>query len=589
MATILPSTRPKASDRISSAELDVLGRLESLPNDWIVLHSLWLKTHRVKQDAEADIVVISDRAVLVVEIKGGDVWRDDEGWHFRPKRGGEESVKREGPIDQARGAYYALRSHLSEIGREDLVDGYVWGYGAILVDCTLQVGTHDAGIDEEMIVDQRRYPSGLGGFVSGLASYWAPRVQGQTHHAGRQPRPLQLSISSQARQQIASLLRPRLDRVVGVAAHVAGSESSIWQLTEQQMSALDYAAAEPRNLLIGSAGTGKTFLAVEQARRKVADGLRVLFVCFNGLLARTIAAEFQNPASSAITVINYHQLALGLVRHSGRTIEFCEDWASFDERLREHLVDIVSDIRDSDRYDYLIVDEAQDLMSESFLDLLDCLLRGGLKNGSWLVAVDTQQAIFRNHFDKRKFEDLCEHGRKTTLDINCRNTREIATFVHAMSGIGSVSVRSARGQMPAVRYYADRTEYIRILKKVVNELIQSFLNAALSPAEIVILALDKSFLPAEIRQPGFFLRLAKDIDPANPDRESIRIGTIQAFKGLESSAVVLVGFDRFDQDLYRDLFYVGASRARAVLRLLLPENCDHVKRALPEIIRLLAI
>src|SRR5260221_10223914 len=117
MATILPRVRPVTSDGVSLAQLDVLDALAKLPVDWTVLHSLWLKTHAVKLHAEADFVVISDRAVLLLEVKGGEVWRDDDGWHFRRKSGAGENVKAEGPLDQARGAYYAARAHLREIGR----------------------------------------------------------------------------------------------------------------------------------------------------------------------------------------------------------------------------------------------------------------------------------------------------------------------------------------------------------------------------------------------------------------------------------------------------------------------------------------
>jgi len=590
MATVLPRSHPVASDRVSPSELDVLRRLEALPKDWIVLHSLWLKTHRVKRDAEIDFVVVTDQAVLLLEVKGGNVWRDDDGWHFQPTRGGEETIKREGPIEQVRGAYYALRSHFRDVKRPDLFEEYVWGFGAILPDCTLQVDPRDPGIDRAMILDEREYPSGLDTYLSRLVSYWTARIQGQTHQTGRHSQSVHLRISTQTRQQLKGFLRPKMEQVVGVAAHVANSEREICELTEQQVRALDFAAAEPRNILIGAAGTGKTFLAVEQARRKVEEGQRVLFVCFNSLLARTIAPEFQSLGQEKIFVTNYHQLALRLVRESGRTITFCEGWGDFEKELREHLVDVVSDMQERDRYDYLVMDEAQDLMSESFVDLLDCLVQGGFRSGSWLVAVDTQQAIFRSNFDRKVYDRLCDWGRKTTLDINCRNTREIATYVYAISGgVGSVSVKAASGEMPVVRYYTDKQSYHRLLKKVVNELIQSFVSATMPVSGITILASDKSFLTAEMKQPGFFLRGIRDIDPEDSDLGAIRAGTIQAFKGLESSAVVLVGFEQFDQTLFRDLFYVGASRARAVLRILLPEHCKQVARALPEIVRLLGL
>ncbi|MBK8686899.1 MAG: NERD domain-containing protein [Betaproteobacteria bacterium] len=104
MAILHPSTRPIASDGVSQAELDVLDALASGPPDWHVLHSLWLKSHQRKRDAEVDFIVVTSAGVLCLEAKGGDVWRDDAGWHFRPKRGGKEDVRPHGPIDQCAGA-----------------------------------------------------------------------------------------------------------------------------------------------------------------------------------------------------------------------------------------------------------------------------------------------------------------------------------------------------------------------------------------------------------------------------------------------------------------------------------------------------
>ena len=63
MAAVFPSVRPSASDSVSQAERDVLDALATLPTDWQVIHSLWLKTHRVKLHAEADFILVTDRVV----------------------------------------------------------------------------------------------------------------------------------------------------------------------------------------------------------------------------------------------------------------------------------------------------------------------------------------------------------------------------------------------------------------------------------------------------------------------------------------------------------------------------------------------
>lgn len=588
MANVFPRVRPSPSERVSEAELEVLGELSGLPSDWIVLHSLWLKTHSFKLNAEADFVVITDKAVLILEVKGGLVWRAEDGtWHFRTKSGRDGGTKREGPLEQARGAYYAIAEHLRAIGRESLFDNYAWGYGAILPECVLKFTKADSAHDQRMVLDERGWPGTLHPFLASLSAYWSERLRGELYHTRRDRDGPRESITPATRTEIAACLRPRLDVGTSLAGLIAGSEHQILRLTDQQLLALDHAEGEPRNLLLGAAGTGKTVLALEQARRRATGGAKILYVCFNSFLARTVAADIRRRRQPNVVAMNYHHLAIDLVRKSGGRIEFADDWEDFSAALQESLEALVSNIDDRERYDYLVVDEAQDLMSDPFLDLLDCLLKGGLKGGSWLFALDTDQILFRENFDAAALKRVGDFGRRLPLPLNCRNTKPIAAYVRAISGAGSVSVRSAEGENPVVRYYESRPDYLRILKRVVNELVASLADIGRPASHVTVLTADRNFLPPQILEPGFFLRTARFFDPEDGEADVIRLATIQSFKGLECAAIVLVGLERFDSPTYRDLFYVGASRAHAALRILLPANCDHIEKSLPEITRLL--
>jgi hypothetical protein len=564
--------------------LDVLHALEKLPDDWIVLHSLWLKTHMVKVHAEADFVVLTDRAALIIEAKGGEVWRDADGWHFRTKSGSRENVKNEGPLDQARGAYYAIRNHLESHGRRDLFDSHVWGYGAVFPECVHKRDSRDTASDPQLILDMTGFPSSLRAFVDALTEYWNSRLAGETNHP--RWRAVQLDpLPVSRRREICEFLRPEMEKVVGVGAEVASSERELIRLTDKQLAALDFASAEPRNIFVGSAGTGKTVLAVEQARRMSEAGLRVLFVCFNSLLAGLVQLDLERKRVNTVTAVNYHQLAIRLVRSSGLRLPASDDWETFESWLRDVVVDIVANLPDSERFDVLVVDEAQDLMTSTFIDLLGCLVSGGLQDGRWLMALDLQQAIFRKNFDKRAFEELSQLGRKVPLELNCRNTRPIAAYVKGVSGVGSVSTRAATGEMPVVRYFADRASYMRLLKKVVNDLVTGFEAAGYPASDIVILTAENSYLPEDVLKSSFFLRSMRRVQHDDVDANHIRYSTVQAFKGLEARAVVLVGFEHFETEAARELFYVGASRARGALRILLPEKCDHMQRVAGEIAR----
>ena len=588
MAAVFPSVRPIASDDVSQAERDVLDALALLPSDWQVIHSLWLKTHRVKLHAEADFILVTNRAVLILEVKGGNVWRDEEGWHFQSKSGQTKSTKKEGPFDQARGAYYALREHLENSGRKELFDDYIWGYGVICPDCVMNISQRDAFIDPCMLLDEREFPGGLQKFVELLTNYWVSRYGKGDIDRVKFNRNRRETISSGKRTEIVSALRPAFELVIGPGASSVHANKDLIALTEHQLAALDFISMEPRNLLLGSAGTGKTILAVEQARRKASEGKRVLLLCFNKLLSRKLMSRFTEAKQSNIDISSYHQFAISLCEKKGVQRPISESWGEFCIALRSALEEIFTRLVEEDYYDYLVIDEAQDLMSDEFMDLVDLMLRGGLRSGSWMMACDLQQAIFRGNFNMNLFNKISGWARKTPLKVNCRNTRQIAAYVTGLSGVGSTDTGVVNGEMPVIRYFDSVNDYLRILKKLVNELIQSFLETGLPLSDIVILYGSSEYVPAEIMKPGFFLRVpmvAEELYSSGTD--TIQVSSVQGFKGLEGRAVVLVGIPDLLSTAWREIFYVGASRAKTNLRIILPNTCQQVKSALPEIMNLL--
>jgi len=172
--------------------------------------------------------------------------------------------------------------------------------------------------------------------------------------------------------------------------------------------------------------------------------------------------------------------------------------------------------------------------------------------------------------------------------VNCRNTRQVAAYVTGISGVGSPVTQGIDGETPIVRYFEDRNSYLRLLRKLVNELIQSFLDAELPLSEIAILYGNSDYVPKEIMVPGFFLRTARTTAELCPLQEDcIQVCSIQGFKGLEARAVVLVGIEDLTTTIWRDLFYVGASRAKTNLRIILPTSCQEIKTSLTFITQLL--
>jgi cytosine/adenosine deaminase-related metal-dependent hydrolase len=68
MAKIFPSVRPSVSEKVSDAELAVYDSLAESNDKWLVIHSLWLKSHSRKLHAQADFILITENPVLILEV-----------------------------------------------------------------------------------------------------------------------------------------------------------------------------------------------------------------------------------------------------------------------------------------------------------------------------------------------------------------------------------------------------------------------------------------------------------------------------------------------------------------------------------------
>ena len=90
-------------------------------------------------------------------------------------------------------------------------------------------------------------------------------------------------------------------------------------------------------------------------------------------------------------------------------------------------------MEDPPQWDALVVDEAQDLLTGAASDLLDTVLVGGWKTGTWRLYLDPLQDIFvASH--REVIDRTCADGMQFRLKINCRNTAEIGRETSIATG-----------------------------------------------------------------------------------------------------------------------------------------------------------
>ena len=109
------------------------------------------------------------------------------------------------------------------------------------------------------------------------------------------------------------LLVPTVMLRVPLAEEIVEEEVALIELTEEQGLLLARMGRTPRLAVTGCAGSGKTMLAVEHAKRLAAGGTKVLFVCFNKALQQHLR---DRERTSGVDFFTFHGLCTHLAKRA---------------------------------------------------------------------------------------------------------------------------------------------------------------------------------------------------------------------------------------------------------------------------------
>jgi superfamily I DNA/RNA helicase len=320
------------------------------------------------------------------------------------------------------------------------------------------------------------------------------------------------------------LLAPSVTIEVPMAAAFRDEDAALVELTREQSLLLAHMARNPRMAVFGCAGSGKTMLAVEHARRLADGGADVLFVCFNKALAAHLATTEKH---ERLTFTGFHRLCVRLARQAG-------------VELPDEAID-----RLGEQWDALDVDEAQDL-HDDWLAALRYGLRDERRAPVWLFLDDNQRV-----YDEglRVPDDFV----RWDLGTNCRNTQAIhRELLKLYDGAVAPDVRGPAGRAPELLHSDDQPATVAaILDRLLG-------RDDVPPGDVVVLSShgrEKSTVAEALAA-----RLTFEA-PKRGDRR-VRFSSIRGFKGLESPVVVLCELEDLDRRTRDQQLYVGMSRAR---------------------------
>lgn len=520
---------PLLLDNNSNAEKKVFELFKEIQIDksTFLLHSVNLPYHKYKHWAEIDFLLISQKGILVFEVKGGRISRRDGVWYFKD-RWDKEHRKSEGPDQQARSAMYALKNDLqNQFPNIDLRNIPV-GWGLMFPDIDYAAATlelPDELVCDENMMNEKAFKS----YILGVYEHWRKKIS--------YPKDLQLfEIDS-----IVKFIRPNLELVQTLKRRIGQTHVEQVKLTERQYEILDATRRSKRIICTGGAGTGKTFLAVELAKRESSSEKRILFL-------------FKSPTLK-------EHIKMQLVDH--RYV----DVLSFDELLQNGKPEL--------EYDLLIVDEGQDLLSMEMLDMIDTSLKGGLEKGNWRWFMDkNNQSGIEIEIEKEGIE-LLESYDPAFIELthNCRNTEEIVLQTQLSTG-ADIGIADVKGKGLAVTTVnvSSRAEAVKKLEQVLNEWSKELddLNdiAILSPLDM-----ERSIVnDLSSRWKEKVQRLNVN-NVTDQQHNRILFSTIKEFKGLEKKIIAMVDLGSVMDNEHPEAFiYVGMTRANSVLWIELDKD-----------------
>lgn len=537
MAILIPDNRTQDEFNGSNGEWELYQKLRELPDIFMIFHSAeWTKKKKIGvQFGEADFAIYhSEYGIICLEVKSGGIYSKD-GRIYQTNRRTNQSHEIS-PMRQAEKSafhfYDLLSNELRIVNKSINVYSAVWFTDVKEVDIQgsfpLKYHPGNNTFFREQMFDVEK------NLISCFKYYGVEKHEK----------------NAKLTKVVQKILSPSFQVFPSMSSLFELNEVQFNQMTREQSYLLDYLEEQKFAAIQGGAGTGKTMLALEKARRLSEEGRKVLFLGYNKLLMDSLQTKYGYEMSD-VTFTNLDSLLT-----KARGARFIE--LQGEEREQEKLSYLEN--FDSEKtwiFEDIILDEGQDFSDEQISKLKEIAL---LQEGSFYVFYDKNQLI-----QQRTTLGWLENMEcRLVLTFNCRNTLEIAETSAASIGLENVKVkRSVESSVKPNYHNVDNSDE---LLDYLESRIGSYLEQGVRTEDMVIITtktLEKSWINNIKKICN--VRVTNEIGTSN-----LLFSTSRKFKGLEASIVFLIDVDSetFSSQDNRMLFYVGASRAKNSLEII---------------------
>lgn len=317
----------------------------------------------------------------------------------------------------------------------------------------------------------------------------------------------------------------------------------------------------------GTAGSGKTQLALSVLQEASTAGKNSIYVCFNRPLADAMKRIVPDPSA----VVTFHELARLTSALAGYPLPDFGEKDVF-EQLERRFLELAG--RLSETFDAVIIDEGQDMHASWASSLIGM----AKPNAPLLWLEDTDQSLYdRDAVDLPGWVTI-------SSPVNYRSPKLLVEFINWL-GLTDTPIETGGALLgfdPAWYVYADSAS----AQATTDQAVRSLLSEGFSPENIAVLSFrgiaqsqiagksgpDKIAGVAVRRQQGY-----DDQGSAIWTEGQILVDTVYRFKGQAADAVVITEIDFSDwSDKDRRKLFVALTRARLQAVLVTSERAAHI-------------
>ncbi len=523
-------------------------------------------------DAEADLVVLHpEHGLLVIEVKGGEPSRDAEGRWYAGSRRLERS-----PFAQAEAAKHDLVRAIESLPEWPRGRPMRAGHAVAFPHADLASRRPGHGLGPEAVPDIVLDATALGS-VSATAAALDRAWSFWTGDGSRGA-----ALDERLFGRVEDFLAPTITLHRLVRGEVDAARDRLVAASRAQLYVLNHAKALRRVAVVGPAGSGKSLVAVEKARRLARDGFRTLYLCFNAPLAtsvlREVAADDVAPDLRPV-VHTFHGLCEAMGESAGTlppkpagSGDALSDWFA----ALPSALDAAIELLPEERFHAIVVDEGQDF-ELGWLESLEFLFRTPEDGVLWIFH-DPGQALYRD-------DSVARLPGLATLSLleDYRSPAPVARLAgHFYHGPDTPEPMGSAGTEAVVEAVAPGSATVDAVRRHLHRLVR---DEGVRSWDVAVLSGTAAARSGVWRQRRFGnLELwngavdvngvslgyaAADVPDEPADDGVVLFETVRRFKGLERPVVVLCELP--DSGPRNDeLLYTALTRATAHLVVLAP-------------------